>query len=53
MESYAISVEYGGKRLLYTGDTGMRHDMVDIASGADMLLADVCYLNEELWHAGL
>ena len=22
--------------------------MVDIASGADMLLADVCYLNEEL-----
>lgn len=48
VESYAISVEYGGKRLLYTGDTGMRHDMVDIASGADMLLADVCYLNEEL-----
>lgn len=48
VETYAISVEYGGKRLLYTGDTGMRHDLVDIASGADMLLADVCYLNEEL-----
>lgn len=48
VEGYAIGVEFGGKRLLYTGDTGMRHDLVDIASGADMLLADVCYLDEEL-----
>ncbi len=48
VESYAVDVEFEGKRLLYTGDTGMRHDLVDIASGADMLLADVCYLDEEL-----
>lgn len=45
--SYAIVVDYGGKRLFYTGDTGMRHDLVQLCSGADLLLADVCYLNQE------
>lgn len=48
VETYSVTVEHCGKKLVYTGDTGMRHDLVDIVSGADMLLADVCYLNKEL-----
>ncbi len=48
LPSYAVSIEYGGKRLFYTGDTGMRHDLVGLCAGADLLLADVCYLNEDL-----
>ncbi len=49
--AYAITVEHEGKRLVYTGDTGMRHDLAEICSGADLLLADANFLDEECANA--
>lgn len=45
--SYAVSVEHEGKKFIYTGDTGMRHDLAELCYGADMLLADANFLDEE------
>ncbi|HWQ58820.1 MAG TPA: MBL fold metallo-hydrolase [Clostridia bacterium] len=45
--TFAVSVEHEGKRLVYTGDTGMRHDLAELCYGADLLLADANFLDEE------
>ena len=47
VETYAFDVEYKGKRIFYTGDTGMHPDLVNQCRGADILLADACFLNAE------
>lgn len=38
--AYAIRVEYGGKVLVYSGDTGPTESLVDLARGADVLLCE-------------
>jgi ribonuclease BN (tRNA processing enzyme) len=46
-ESVAYSVERGGTRLIYTGDTGFDTAMAEWARGCDLLLAE-CSLPEQL-----
>ncbi|MEP7066515.1 MAG: MBL fold metallo-hydrolase [Gemmatimonadota bacterium] len=46
-ESVAYSVERGGARLVYTGDTGFDTAVAEWARGCDLLLAE-CSLPEEL-----
>jgi ribonuclease BN (tRNA processing enzyme) len=38
--AYAIRVEYGGRALVYSGDTGPSDALVDLARGADLLLCE-------------
>lgn len=45
--TYAVSVEHEGKRFVYTGDTGARADLAELCYGADLLLADANFLDEE------
>lgn len=45
--TYAMVLEYDGKKLVYTGDTGYSEDLLDIFSNADFLLADTCFLQSE------
>lgn len=47
VETYALDIEYQGKRIFYTGDTGPYPELVNQCSGADILLADACFLNSE------
>ncbi len=46
-ESVAYSVERGGRRLVYTGDTGPDEGLGDWARGCDVLLAE-CSLPQEM-----
>ena len=46
-ESVAYSVEQGGRRLVYTGDTGHDRALGEWAAGCDILLAE-CSLPDEL-----
>lgn len=41
--TYAFSIEHGGRRMFYTGDTGWRDDLPALCAGADLLLADACF----------
>jgi ribonuclease BN (tRNA processing enzyme) len=36
----AIRVSYGGRSLVYSGDTGVSDELVDLATGADVLLCE-------------
>lgn len=47
VETYAIELEHEGKRIFYTGDTGLHPALVSQCKGADILLADTCFLNSE------
>jgi ribonuclease BN (tRNA processing enzyme) len=40
VSAYAIKVEYGGKALVYSGDTGPTEALVELARGADLLLCE-------------
>ena len=44
MECHAIRVEVGGASLVYTGDTGPSGDVVALAAGADLLLAEASFV---------
>jgi ribonuclease BN (tRNA processing enzyme) len=46
-ESVAYSLEYGGKRLVYTGDTGEDASLGEWAAGCDLLLAE-CSLPDSM-----
>ena len=46
-ESVAYSIEHGGRRLVYTGDTGYDASLAEWASGCDVLLCE-CSLPEAL-----
>lgn len=50
--AYAVAMEHEGKRFVYTGDTGARSDLAEFCYGADLLLADANYLDEENPGAG-
>jgi ribonuclease BN (tRNA processing enzyme) len=43
VECNAIRLEAGGRALVYTGDTGPCPGVVDLASGADVLLAEAAH----------
>ena len=47
VETYAFDIEHKGKRIFYTGDTGMYTELVRQCMGADILLADACFLDGE------
>ncbi|WP_448624836.1 MBL fold metallo-hydrolase [Geodermatophilus sp. URMC 64] len=40
VECYAIRLTAGGRSLVYTGDTGPSPEVIDLARGADVLLAE-------------
>ncbi|MFB6719198.1 MBL fold metallo-hydrolase [Kribbella sp. NPDC056345] len=44
--AYAIRVEYGGKALVYTGDTGPNDALIELARGADLLLSEAALQDE-------
>lgn len=50
-ESVAYSVEHGGRRLVYTGDTGADAGLADWAAGCDILLME-CSLPTRMAVAG-
>ena len=43
VECYAIRLDVGGRSLVYTGDTGPSEQVVDLARGADVLLAEAAH----------
>lgn len=45
--TYGFSIEHGGRRMFYTGDTGWRDDLVSLCAGADLLLADTCFTDAD------
>ena len=45
-ECYAIRLTAGGRSLVYTGDTGQCPAVVELARGADVLLAEAAYPDE-------
>ena len=46
VECYAIRLSAGGRSLVYTGDTGPCEQVVRLARGADVLLAEAAYPDE-------
>jgi ribonuclease BN (tRNA processing enzyme) len=46
VECYAIRLSAGGRSLVYTGDTGPSDDVVRLAAGADVLLAEAAFPDE-------
>ena len=46
VECYAIRLTAGGRSLVYTGDTGPCPAVVELARGADVLLAEAAYPDE-------
>jgi ribonuclease BN (tRNA processing enzyme) len=45
--AYGMRVESGGGVLAYSGDTGPCRELVDLASGADLLLAEAAFVETE------
>jgi ribonuclease BN (tRNA processing enzyme) len=43
VECYAVRLTAGGRTLVYTGDTGPSDAVVELARGADLLLAEAAY----------
>jgi ribonuclease BN (tRNA processing enzyme) len=43
VECYAVRLTAGGRSLVYTGDTGPSAEVVELARGADVLLAEAAY----------
>jgi len=44
VESYALRVRHGSRTLVYSGDTGPSPELVDLARGADLLLAEASFV---------
>ncbi|OYO20855.1 MBL fold metallo-hydrolase [Enemella dayhoffiae] len=42
-EAYSIRLEAGGRSLVYTGDTGPNPELIELARGADLLLAEAAF----------
>jgi ribonuclease BN (tRNA processing enzyme) len=40
VQTHAIRISYGGRSLVYSGDTGVSEELVDLATGADVLLCE-------------
>lgn len=46
VEAYAFRIEYGGKALVYSGDTGPSDALVELARGADLFLCEASFLDQ-------
>lgn len=44
VESYALRVRHGDRTLVYSGDTGPCAELVELASGADVLLVEASFV---------
>jgi ribonuclease BN (tRNA processing enzyme) len=53
VECYAVRLRAGGRSLVYTGDTGPCPEVVTLAAGADVLLAEAAYPEVEGLPPGL
>ncbi|GAA2091722.1 MBL fold metallo-hydrolase [Kitasatospora saccharophila] len=42
-EAYGFRIEAGGRSLVYSGDTGVCPDLVELARGADLFLCEAAY----------
>ncbi|MDQ4093197.1 MAG: MBL fold metallo-hydrolase, partial [Actinomycetota bacterium] len=42
-EAYALRISYAGSTLVYSGDTGPCRQLVELAAGADVLLAEASW----------
>jgi ribonuclease BN (tRNA processing enzyme) len=47
VEAYAVRVEAGGRALVYSGDTGVSDDLVALAAGADALLCEASFPDDQ------
>jgi ribonuclease BN (tRNA processing enzyme) len=45
--TYAVEMTAGGRRLVYTSDTGPRWDLAAFAPGADLVLSEASYLHAD------
>ncbi|AUG77442.1 MBL fold metallo-hydrolase [Kitasatospora sp. MMS16-BH015] len=43
VEAYAFRVEHAGRSLVYSGDTGVSPELVELARGADLFLCEAAY----------
>jgi ribonuclease BN (tRNA processing enzyme) len=48
VDSFAVKIAYGGKTLVYSGDTNMNDCLADFAKEADLFLCDAAFSNETL-----
>jgi len=48
-EAYALRLEYGGRSIVYSGDTGPCTALVELARGADVLLSEATWPHTGLW----
>jgi ribonuclease BN (tRNA processing enzyme) len=53
VEAYAIRLEHQGRVLVYSGDTGPSHALVDLAHDADTLLCEASFVEGEYHLPGL
>ncbi|MEV4558946.1 MBL fold metallo-hydrolase [Kitasatospora sp. NPDC049285] len=42
-EAYGFRIEHGGRSLVYSGDTGICPDLVELARGTDLFLCEAAY----------
>lgn len=52
-EAYSLRLEAGGASLVYSGDTGPNPELVELARGADLLLAEASFRHSEGLPAGV
>lgn len=45
IEAFAIRLEAGGRSLVYSGDSGPCQDLVDLADGADLFVAEASFVD--------
>lgn len=45
--AYAVRLEHGGRSLVYSGDTGPSRALVDLAGGADLLVCEAGFPDDE------
>ncbi|MFF5258438.1 MBL fold metallo-hydrolase [Actinomadura viridis] len=46
VEAFAFRIEYGGRVLAYSGDTGPATELVELARGADLFLCEASFLDQ-------
>jgi ribonuclease BN (tRNA processing enzyme) len=46
----ALRLELAGRTIAYTGDTGWTDDLIDVAAGADLLIAEAYYRDKTVPH---
>src|SRR5690606_9305504 len=53
VEAYGFRIEYGGRSIAYSGDTGECTELVKLATDADMLLCEASLLDKPDLPTGL